>query len=127
MKYGEFIAAVCDRGDYLSVDEADHVTRTVLHQLGNRLGAHAPHFAAQLPKELQEPVLRQPNVPYPHGIHSFLHTLSSQLHATHQTARWDASAVLSTTADAVSGGELNQVLSQLPAAYAPLFGKADLA
>jgi uncharacterized protein (DUF2267 family) len=62
-----------------------------------------------------------------HGIHEFLHELSGELRATEESARWDASAVLSTTADAVSGGELNQILSQLPAAYAPLFGKADLA
>ncbi|GGT24312.1 hypothetical protein GCM10010271_29630 [Streptomyces kurssanovii] len=43
-----------------------------------------------------------------------------------QTAQWDASAVLSTLADAVSPGELNQVISQLPSGYAVLFGKPDL-
>jgi hypothetical protein len=35
--------------------------------------------------------------------------------------------VLSTVAAAVSGGELNQVLSQLPSGYAVLFGKPALA
>lgn len=35
--------------------------------------------------------------------------------------------MLSTVADAVSGGELDQLLSQLPSGYAPLFGKPDLA
>lgn len=127
MKYGEFIAAVRDRGEYTSVEEADHVTRAVLYRLGERLGGHAPHLADQLPRELQSAV-RPPfeNAPS-HGIHEFLREISGELRATEESARWDASAVLSTTADAVSGGELNQILSQLPAAYAPLFGKADLA
>jgi hypothetical protein len=31
------------------------------------------------------------------------------------------------TAGTVSGGELNQIISQLPSGYAVLFGKADLA
>jgi hypothetical protein len=35
--------------------------------------------------------------------------------------------VLSTVADAVSGGELNQILSRLPAGYAALSGKPALA
>lgn len=35
----------------------------------------------------------------------------SMVDATPRTAQWDASAVLSTLADAVSGGELNELLS----------------
>jgi uncharacterized protein (DUF2267 family) len=38
----------------------------------------------------------------------------------------DASAVLSTVADAVTGGQLNQVLTQLQPGYATLFGKPEL-
>jgi uncharacterized protein (DUF2267 family) len=59
--------------------------------------------------------------------HEFSQGLCGELHATEETSRWDASAVLSTMADSISGGELNQVLSQLPAGYAPLFGKPELA
>jgi uncharacterized protein (DUF2267 family) len=40
--------------------------------------------------------------------------------------RWDASAVLSRLADAISSGELNQLLSQLPSGYATLFGRPGL-
>lgn len=61
------------------------------------------------------------------GVEEFLRRLARQLSATEQTAQWDASAVLTTLAEAVSGGELNQIVTQLPAGYAPLFGKADLA
>lgn len=34
--------------------------------------------------------------------------------------------MLSTVAEAVSGGELNQVLGQLPSGYAVFFGKPGL-
>lgn len=34
--------------------------------------------------------------------------------------------MLTTVADAVTGGQLNQVLTQLPASYAELFGKPEL-
>ncbi|MFI9254961.1 hypothetical protein [Streptomyces sp. NPDC053069] len=36
-------------------------------------------------------------------------------------------SILTTLAGAVSGGELNQIISQLPSGYAVPFGKADLA
>jgi hypothetical protein len=49
------------------------------------------------------------------------------LGASEEAASWDASAVLSTLGEAVTGGELNQVLTQLQPGYAPLFGKPDLA
>nr|WP_324609600.1 DUF2267 domain-containing protein [Streptomyces sp. NRRL S-340] len=44
-----------------------------------------------------------------------------------RTAEWDAGAVLTTVADTVSGGELNQIISRLPSGYAVPFGEADLA
>ena len=43
------------------------------------------------------------------------------------TAQQDSGAVLSTVAKAVSGGELNQLLSHLPSGYAVMFGKPELA
>ena len=45
------------------------------------------------------------------------------LGTTVETARRDVSAVLTTVAEAVTGRELNQVLTQLQPAYAAVFGK----
>lgn len=56
----------------------------------------------------------------------FCHRVNSQLGTGASTAGWDASAVLSTVAEAISGGELNQLLSVLPSGYAALFGKPEL-
>jgi uncharacterized protein (DUF2267 family) len=61
------------------------------------------------------------------GVEEFVRRVAERIGARPGTAEWDASAVLSTIADAVSGGQLNQLLSQLPSGYAPLFGKPELA
>jgi len=130
MRYEEFMAKVRDRGEYTGIEEADGVTRTVLARLGQRLaGGEAKDLAAQLPVELQDVLLDISAAGQADavGIHQFLRLLAVELTATEETARWDASAVLSTVAEAVSGGQLNQILSQLPSEYALLFGKPDLA
>jgi uncharacterized protein (DUF2267 family) len=58
------------------------------------------------------------------GVEEFIRRVPG---ASGQTATWDASAVLSTLAETISGGQLNQVLTQLPSGYATLFGKPELA
>ena len=61
-----------------------------------------------------------------YGEREFLRRVAIRLGATEETAIWDASAVLTTLAEAVTGGQLNQLLTQLPSGYAVLFGKPDL-
>lgn len=127
MRYDEFLAKVREHGEYADQAEAERAARAVLGLLGQRLvDGERKDLAAQLPGELQSAVLTaDPTEAF--GVEEFLRRLAQQLSATEQTAQWDASAVLTTLAEAVSGGELNQILTQLPAGYAPLFGKADLA
>ena len=128
MRHDEFLAAVRERGEYADNDEAQRVTETVLGLLGERLaGGEAKDLAAQLPGELQETLLRSGEGTGSYGVEEFLRRAAEQLDATPETALWDTSAVLSTVADAVSGGELNNVLTQLQAGYAQLFGKPELA
>ncbi|MGW5433026.1 DUF2267 domain-containing protein [Streptomyces sp. NPDC004059] len=61
------------------------------------------------------------------GVEEFCRRVAERTDARPRTTEWDAGAMLSTLADAVSGGELNQIISQLPSGYATLFGRADLA
>lgn len=127
MRYDEFLAQVREHGEYADQGEADRTTRAVLSLLGQRLvDGERKDLAAQLPEQLQNEVLSAPPQEA-FGVEEFLRRLAQELSATEETARWDASAVLTTLAEAVSGGQLNQILTQLPAGYAPLFGKADLA
>ncbi|MFI2352772.1 DUF2267 domain-containing protein [Streptomyces sp. NPDC019443] len=129
MRYDEFLARVRERGEYTDQEEAETVTTGVLQVLSQRITpGEAADVAAQLPEPLRAPLTgdgeRQAER---FGVEEFRRRVAERIGARPRTAEWDASAVLSTLADAVSGGELNQIISQLPSGYAVFFGKADLA
>ena len=127
MKAHEFLAHVREQGAYPNQAEAERVTRAVLDLLARRLDpGEVKDLAAQLPGPLQD-ALQPDGPPERFGVEEFLRRVAGELGVGVETAKWDASAVLTTVAEAISGGELNQVLTQLPAGYAVLFGKPDLA
>lgn len=125
MNRDEFLAKVRELGEYADRAETERATRAVLGLLGQRLGDEAKDLAAQLPGDLADAVLTE-GAAESYGEAEFLRRLASELGATEETARWDASAVLTTVAEAVTGGQLNQILTRLPSGYAELFGKPDL-
>ncbi len=129
MKYDELLARVRDSGEYDTREEAERVVRVVLAALGVRLvGGEAKDLAAQVPDQVSEVLTVQADSGGVQvGIEDFLREISRQLGTdSTETARWDASAVLTTLAEGITGGELNQLLSQLPSGYAPLFGHPEL-
>jgi uncharacterized protein (DUF2267 family) len=128
MRYDEFLARVRERGEYPSHQEAEQVATAVLAELASRLTpGEAGDLAAQLPGPLAR-VLTGPRqgAAESFGVEEFCRRVAGRTGSRPPTAEWDASAVLSTVADAVSGGELNHVLSQLPSGYVALFGKPGL-
>lgn len=129
MRYDEFLAEVREVGEYEDQREAEQVTRAVFSVLATRLPATTvDHLAAQLPEPLNEGL--QPGDQLeaePFGVEEFYSRVAEETGARPLTARQDAGAVLSTLARAVSGGELNQILSHLPSGYAVMFGKPELA
>ncbi|MGJ5755984.1 uncharacterized protein (DUF2267 family) [Streptomyces puniciscabiei] len=128
MRYDEFLARVRERGEYDSPHEAAEVTEAVLSVLAQRIGpGEIDDLASQLPGPLG-PCLADAKQPQPErfGIEEFHRRVAERVGGRPRTAQWDAGAVLTTVADSVSGGELNQVLSQLPSSYAALFGKPEL-
>lgn len=54
------------------------------------------------------------------GVEEFCRQVAVGLGARPQTTQWDAGAVLSALADAVSGGEVNQLIGQMPRLRRPL-------
>ncbi len=130
MKYDELLATVRDRGEYADRQETERVLRTVLAVLGVRLvGGEARDLAAQLPEQVSD-VLRvqSDSTGLQVGVEEFLREVATRLGTnSSESARWDTSAVLSTLAEGITGGELNQLISQLPSGYAPLFGHPELA
>lgn len=124
MKYQDFVARVRERGEYDSAAEAQRVISVVVTCLAERLEPDEAHqLGAQLPTELRDFLGSTVGGGLRFGVTEFLQKVSDGTGATERTAEWDASAVLSTIADAVSGGELNDVLTQLPSGYASLFGR----
>lgn len=129
MKYDQFVSVVQDRGEYGSAAEAATVAKSVLRVFAGRIDpGEADDLADQLPPPLDEAVRSgTQGQAEGYGVEEFCRRIARRTGARPSTAEWDASAVLSTVADAITGGELNQLLTQLPSGYATLFGKADLA
>jgi uncharacterized protein (DUF2267 family) len=128
VKQHEFIAHVRRRGEYADAAQAEQVARTVLSVLGQRLGAdEAEDLAAQLPGDLGDSLLAEAGPPQNWGRSEFVRELADALSTDEETAESAATAVLTTVAEAVTGGELNDVISRLPSGYAELFGIPELA
>jgi len=123
VKYHEFVAAVRQRGEYGSAAEAEDVIRAVLGVLASRLTPDEAHdLASQLPHGIAE-ILEEAGEPTRQlSVQEFLQRIAAGTGATTRTAEWDAGAVLSTVADAITDGELNDLMTQLPSGYAALFG-----
>jgi uncharacterized protein (DUF2267 family) len=127
MTLDEFLALVRDRGEYDSRQEAERVSKAVLTVLADRISpGEATELSAQLPAPLNTAVQPDEDRPGSFGVDEFCRRVAARVGGHPRTAEWDASAVLSTVAEAVSGGQLNQLLSQLPSGYATLFGKPEL-
>lgn len=129
MKQEEFIANVRRLGEYGSTRHAENATRCVLGVLGARItDEEAADLAAQLPGDLGA-ALRSEAEPMPTlSADRFTSEVAARLDgASDETARWDVSVVLTTVAESIDGGELNQVISQLPSGYATFFGHPELA
>ncbi|WP_330336170.1 DUF2267 domain-containing protein [Streptomyces sp. NBC_00557] len=129
MRYDEFLARVRERGEYHSQAEAAEVTEAVLSVLAERISpGEIDDLASQLPGPLGPGLAEAKHErPESFGIEEFHRRVAERIGGRPRTAQWDSGAVLSTVADSVSGGELNQVISQLPSSYAALFGKPELA
>ena len=129
MKDYEFIAAVRRRAELGSAEEAAEVTHTVLDVLGQRLNGVEPFdLGSQLPASISQALdssVDQPAQTF--GIHEFVERVARRQHESPEEARRYATAVLTTLAEAVTPGELNQLISQLPSGYAELFGHRELA
>ncbi|MGK5629929.1 DUF2267 domain-containing protein [Streptomyces sp. URMC 123] len=127
MRYDEFLARVRERGEYTDQAEAEHVTQAVLAILAQRITPdEAKNLAAQLPGDLGQAleVGDRRNVES-YGVEEFLGRIARRTGARPRTAEWDAGAVLSTLADTVSDGEVDDLLAQLPSGFPTLFGKPE--
>jgi uncharacterized protein (DUF2267 family) len=120
MKYSEFIAKVAERGA-LPRDEADAITRATLQTLGERItGGEARDLAAQLPKELQDALASASEEAEPFGLDEFVRRVSDRARVAPADARDGINAVFQTLEDAISFGEFDDVMAQLPEEFGAL-------
>lgn len=125
MRSDEFLKYVIEAGGPSDPESAAVVIRTVLDNLGKRLGGgEVADLAAQLPDELQEPLARHGSEePVQDDADDFLRRVADQLGqgVDPETASTYVRAVLSTLPASVSEGEIDDLRSQLPAGFAPFF------
>ena len=121
MKHDEFIAQVCERTglDRTGGEQAAQATLTTLAERITK--EEAGHLASQLPQELQPPLESPGGTGEPFGPDEFLRRVGEREGVAPATAEEHARAVLATVRDAVTSGQLDDVLSQLPEGYRELF------
>ncbi len=124
MQYAEFLKAVQRRANLHSQDAALHATRVTLEVLIERLqGGEAKDFLSQLPQELVQslrPIDTQGGS-LPFGLNDFYRRVSERAGVNLEHAQQYVQAVMATLQEALSAGELQDMRSQLPQEFDPLF------
>jgi len=121
MQYEEFIDRVLEKSGLDSRERATDITRATLETLGERLDRTVRRgVASQLPAELKELLLSRAD-----GEEYLLQEFYTRVGARADTKYYDAaeraSAVLSVLREAVSSGQLQEMIDSLPDQYSRLF------
>ncbi len=123
MDYHQFVKDVQEQAGCQEKDEALKAIQATLQTLGERLfDGEAEELAAQLPRELQQ-YLKEPENRSNFQVEEFLQRVGRREGTTPQIAEKHAKGVIAVLCRAVSQGEIEDVLSQLPESYWKLFGK----
>jgi uncharacterized protein (DUF2267 family) len=117
MQHDEFIARVAQRAG-VSRAEAESLTGATLATLAERItGGEARDLAAQLPLALQDPLLSSAEQAEAFSFDEFVSRTAERAGVDRSMAEAGVDAVMATLRDAVTPGELDDVLSQLPADF----------
>lgn len=123
MQYRDFLGQVQHRARLADQQEALRATRATFETLAERLsGGEAHDLAAQLPRELgcfleHEDEHRGERF----GLDEFLDRVSKRESVDKPAGTFHARVVLEVLQEAVSAGEIRDVLAQLPDEYARIF------
>ena len=121
MQYDEFVGRVQNRARLAATGETVKAIHATLGTLGERLAGGEPdQLAAQLPQEIGA-YLRSALKGQSFSLDEFFNRVTEREGVDKPDAVYHARAVISVLKEAVSPGEIEDVLSQLPAEYDPLF------
>jgi uncharacterized protein (DUF2267 family) len=120
VKYADFIRKVGERADIGDRFEAEKTSAVVLQTLCDRLsGKEANDLLAQLPTMFKELVVVSPSS-QPIPCEEFVRRVADELQVEREEARKRIRAVFATLRQAVTWGELRDVLEELDPEYADL-------
>jgi uncharacterized protein (DUF2267 family) len=124
VKYDEFIKEVQTRGHMESRQEAEKATQATFRTLAERLAGGEPrNLASQLPPELAQHLRYEgEETSNPFSLEEFLKRVNEKDGGVDQPrAVYHTRVVMEVLQEAVTEGEMDDVRSQLPDEYAPLF------
>lgn len=117
MKYEEFIAHVATNAG-LSEEQAATLTRATLSTLADRIsGGEAQDLAAQLPAPLQSSLVSTKENAEAFGFDEFVARTAEAAGTDTDVAERAVDAVFATLREAVTPGEFDDVLGQLPSDF----------
>ncbi len=124
MQAPEFLKRVQDYGQITTEEEALRATSATLTTLGERLSSdEVRDLFAQLPNEIVQSCLSiEMQGSEEFSVDEFVQRVSARAHVDSATAHRYTRAVLSTMQEAISSGELEDILAQLPREFNSLFG-----
>jgi uncharacterized protein (DUF2267 family) len=104
-------------------DKAEQVERATLRTLADRItGGEAQDLASQLPARLKDALRPAHEEAEPFDLDEFIRRVAERGDVSPDEARTATAAVLTTVRDAVTPGEFDDVLSQLPKDFRELVG-----
>jgi uncharacterized protein (DUF2267 family) len=120
VKFADFIRSVGERADIGDRFEAEKTSAVVLQALCDRLsGKEANDLLAQLPAMFKELVVVSPSA-QPIPFEEFVQRVADELQVERDEARKRIQAVFATLRQAVTWGELRDVLEELDPEYVDL-------
>ncbi|MCX0242006.1 MULTISPECIES: DUF2267 domain-containing protein [Streptomyces] len=126
--YEQLLEKVRYEGAYPTRERAEEAVRLVLAGLGRQLtGDERVDLAACLPTEAARVLTAQVPGLQPLTGWAFVKDLATRSGAPLAPTRWDTGSVFSAVAAHAGPDLITRVLDQLPAGYALLFGRAELA
>lgn len=122
MKFDQFIDLVAQRSNLDQV-RARVLTDATLQTLSERItGGEARDLAAQLPKELKASLEFSQEPAEAFSVDEFVRRVAERAGLDENAARDGARVVMVTIREAVTGGEWDDITSQLPGEYSELTG-----
>lgn len=122
MQYNDFLSKVKTHANMQSDEQALNVTRATLETLSERIAGLEPKdLAAQLPEELKT-YMKNEGSGEQFDVNEFYNRVAKRANINdNNVAQQQTKAVMTTVAEAVTEGELNDVRDQLPDDYKTLF------